>query len=196
MKRKVIKAILTVVAVSVIGTTVTLNKREEEWVTVTIPTETSEMEEVEPVEEEREITYHTYIDEEYIGYVEEISERYNVCPELIMAIIEQESSGNPNAKNADCLGLMQVSERWHKDRMERLGVTSLFDPYGNILVGVDYIVELAETYGDLDMVLMTYNGSSDAEERWINGAPTKYATGIINRSIELEGLHDKLDYGR
>lgn len=190
MKRKVVKAIMTVVAVSVIGTTVTLNKREEEWVTVTIPTETVEMVEVEPVEK-RQITYYTYIDREYISYVEEISEKYNVCPELIMAIIEQESSGNPNAKNADCLGLMQVSERWHKDRMERLGVESLFDPYGNILVGTDYIMELAETYGDLDMVLMTYNGSSDAKDRWIDGTPTKYASNIINRSNELERLHGK-----
>lgn len=116
---------------------------------------------------------------------------YDVCPELIFAIIEKESSGNPNAENGGCYGLMQISERWHRDRMERLGVTDLYDPYGNILVGVDYLMELAEKYEDLDMVLMVYNGSSDAQERWESGNPTEYATSIMNRSMELERLHGK-----
>lgn len=142
-------------------------------------------------EVKQEKIYHTYIDKEYIGYVEEISEMYNVCPELVFAIIERESSGNPNAVNGDCYGLMQVSEYWHRDRMERLGVESLFDPRGNILVGVDYLMELTNRYGDLDMVLMTYNGSSDARERWENGTPTDYATDIMNSSSELQVLHGK-----
>lgn len=187
MKRKVILAIMTVVAVSVIGMTV--KSKKEEWVTVTFPTETTEVEAKVELIEEKE--YHTYIDREYISYVEEISYIYNICPELVMAIIEAESSGNPNAVNGNCKGLMQVSERWHKDRMERLGVTSLFEPYGNILVGVDYINELFDTYGDVEMVLMVYNGSSDARERWENHTPTKYAINIINRSAELERLHGK-----
>lgn len=147
----------------------------------------------ERVKEVKELKqeYHTYIDREYIGYAEEISEMYNVCPELIFAMIEHESSGNPKAENSGCYGLMQISERWHKDRMKRLGVTDLFDPYGNILVGVDYIAELADTYGDLEMVLMVYNGSSDAQERWENNTPTEYAKSIMSRSVELERLHGK-----
>lgn len=133
----------------------------------------------------------TYISKEYQGYIEEISEQYNVCPELIMAIVETESSGKPDAKNGDCKGLMQVSERWHKDRMERLGVTDLYDPYSNILVGVDYFMELAERYEDLPLVLMIYNGSSDAFERSESCNYTDYANKIMNRSIELERLHGK-----
>lgn len=133
----------------------------------------------------------TYLCDEYIGYIEEISEQYCICPELIMAIVERESSGNPDAVNGSCKGLMQVSERWHYDRMERLGVTDLYDPYSNILVGTDYIMELAEKYGDLPMVLMIYNGSSDAAERWENGNYTKYAIGIMERAEHLERLHGK-----
>lgn len=75
-------------------------------------------------------------------YTEDIGEQYNICPELIQAIIERESSYDPYAKNGNCLGLMQVSSRWHSDRMEKLGVSDLYDPYSNILVGTDYLAEL------------------------------------------------------
>ena len=36
------------------------------------------------------------VDEKYGAYCEEIGAKYNICPELLEAIIEQESSGNPN----------------------------------------------------------------------------------------------------
>ena len=41
----------------------------------------------------------------------EYGEMYDICPELLMAMIEAESSGNPKAANGDCEGLMQISER-------------------------------------------------------------------------------------
>ena len=192
MKRKL--AVMTVVEVSIFSIMIIMliSVIREERIKVTeIPVIESEQIPIEVEVQEPEKVYYTYIDKEYIEYAEEISEIYNVCPELIFSIIEHESSGNPNAKNGNCLGLMQVSEKWHQDRMERLGVESLFDPYGNILVATDYLVELFERYGDVDMVLMTYNGSSDAKERWDNGTPTKYATSVIERSMELEMLHGK-----
>lgn len=135
----------------------------------------------------------TYICDEYQTYIYEVADSYNVCPELIMAIVEAESSGNAKAINDDsqCIGLMQVSIKWHKDRMERLGVTDLYDPYSNILVGTDYLMELAEEYGDLYTVLMLYNGTKNAVERSESGNYTEYATKIVNRSYELERLHNK-----
>ena len=70
------------------------------------------------------------VDEKYGAYCEEIGAMYNICPELLEAIIEHESSGNPNAVGADGdIGLMQVVPKWHKDRMERLGVSDLTDEY-------------------------------------------------------------------
>lgn len=109
-----------------------------------------------------------------------------------MAIAEAESGGNPNAENGSCKGLMQVSEKWHKDRMERLGATDLFDENGNILVATDYLYELFEKYADAGMVLMVYNGDSDAVD-YMNGKAelSKYATDILERSAELEKIHGK-----
>ena len=138
-------------------------------------------------------TNDTYVSKDIQSIVEEISVEYNVCPELILAIIEQESSGNQNAVNGDCKGLMQVSEKWHKDRMERIGVTDLFDQYGNILVGTDYLMELANKYDDLYLALMIYSGTSDAFERAETYNWTEYAETIVKRTMELEEIHGKLN---
>ena len=133
----------------------------------------------------------TYISEEIQGYCIEIGESYGVCPELLMAMIETESSGRPDAENGGCKGLMQISEKWHKDRMERLGVTDIYDAYGNILVGTDYLMELAEKYGEISLVLDLYNGNSKAHYNYENGILSKYAGEILERAAELEMMHGK-----
>lgn len=125
------------------------------------------------------------------AYIERVCEPYNICPELIEAMIERESRWNPEAVNGDCMGLMQISERWHRERMERLGVTDLFDPYDNILVGVDYMAELFERYEDPGMVLMVYNGDSRAKDLQATGNLSEYAEWILTRSAELEREHGK-----
>lgn len=133
----------------------------------------------------------TYIKPEYQEYCEIIGEEYNVCPELLMAIIERESSGKSDANNCGCIGLMQIYEKYHKDRMNRLGVSDLKDPYGNILVGTDYLMELADKYEDVGLVLMKYNGDSKANTYWEAGELSEYAAGILERSAELERVRNK-----
>lgn len=102
---------------------------------------------------------------DYYLICEEIGRQYDIDPYLIMAIIDFESNGNANAENGSCKGLMQVSVRWHADRMERLGVTDLFDARSNILVGTDYLAELIEKNGgNIGASLMEYNGDSNWDE--------------------------------
>ena len=133
----------------------------------------------------------TYIAEEYQNYCVEIGNMYGICPELLMAMIESESSGNPNAQNGSCKGLMQVSGKWHKDRMEKLGVVNICDPYGNILVATDYLMELAEKYEDLGLVLDLYNGNSKAMQNAEHGKLSEYASKILYRAEMLERIHGK-----
>lgn len=133
----------------------------------------------------------TYISEKIQSYCVEIGERYGICPELLMAMIEKESSGNPTAENRGCCGLMQISTKWHSDRMKRLGVTDIYDSYGNILVGTDYLMELAEECGDICYVLDKYNGNSKADYNYENGIVSEYADWILERSAELEMIHGK-----
>nr|DAJ74883.1 MAG TPA: hypothetical protein [Caudoviricetes sp.] len=135
----------------------------------------------------------TWISNEYLPYIKEISSEYHICPEMVMAIIEHESSGQANAENGGCKGLMQIYEKYHRDRMERLGVEDLYDPYGNILVGCDYLEELFEKYkGDMSTVLMIYSGTSDALNRTYENR-TEYAKSIMNRTVELERLHEEAE---
>lgn len=136
----------------------------------------------------------TYIDIDLIEYCNEVGEEYGVCPELLEAIIETESSGRADAVNGSCKGLMQVNESSHKDRMKRLGISNIYDKRGNIIVATDYLLELFEKYEDVGTVLMVYNGTSNAVKRGEQGDYTQYAQKIMQRSRELERLHGKLDY--
>lgn len=129
--------------------------------------------------------------EELEEYIEAICEPRHICPELIQAIIERESRWNPEAVNGDCIGLMQISERWHKDRMRALGAKDLKDPFDNIDVGVDYLRELFGRYEDPGMVLMVYNGDSRAKDLQATGNLSEYAEWILTRSAELEREHGK-----
>lgn len=131
----------------------------------------------------------SYIDEEYIQYCVEIGEEYGLCPYILVALIERESSGHPDAKNGSCKGLCQVSEKWHKDRMQRLGVTDIYDPYGNILLAADFIMEMAEDEEEIAVVLGRFHGESHPETKI-----SSYTSGILARSAEMERYYYGPDY--
>lgn len=122
--------------------------------------------------------------------VESICESYpSVDPNIIKSMIWHESRYDSNATNYDgtCVGLMQVSTKWHADRAYRLGVSDFFDPHGNILLGVDYFNELIEKYNDPYLALMVYNmGDSKALKLYRQGKTTKYSRSVMNRANELQ----------
>ncbi len=130
----------------------------------------------------------TFISDTAYDACVEYGEEYGICAELLMAIIERESNGQPDAESKGCKGLMQISAKWHNDRMKRLGVTDIFDERGNIIVGTDYLSELFGRYGDPAIALMVYNGDSRALEE---GYISDYASWILERSTELERIHVK-----
>lgn len=133
----------------------------------------------------------TYLSKEIQGYCVEIGEMYCVQPELLMAIIETESSGDVNAQNGDCIGLMQISTKYHKVRAEHLNAYDMWDTYNNILIACDYLAELLEEHGDIAYCLDIYNGNSQAKYNYENGIMSEYATKVLERSAELERLHGK-----
>lgn len=116
----------------------------------------------------------------------EYGKMYDICPELLMAMIEAESSGDPRAENGDCKGLMQISERWHTVRMAEIGADDIWSETDNIHIGANYLHELFDRYEDVALVLMVYNGESDAVEKAENGYISDYARKILDRSAELE----------
>lgn len=104
---------------------------------------------------------------------------------LALAVIETETGfANVAGDNGDSIGYMQVAQRWHRDRMERLGVTDLWDPYGNFRVGCDFLGELLAAYEDTNKALMAYNmGPKRAAELWEEGIhETKYSRAVLERA--------------
>lgn len=130
----------------------------------------------------------SYISEEVQNVCVKYGEEYGICPELLMAMVEKESSGRPDAENGGCKGLMQISDRWHTDRMKRLGVTDIYDVDGNIHVGADYLSELFARYEDVGIVLMVYHGEKNATQK---EELSDYADWILTRSAELERWNGK-----
>lgn len=133
----------------------------------------------------------TFIDSKYVKYCDEIGEEYDISPELLTAVIEKESRGNAKAVNSyGCKGLCQVSERWHKQRMKKLGVTDLLSPRDNITVAADYIAELCETYEDAYTAMAYYGGWMQRDGR-ISSRGQSYLNTLFDRVAELEKKHGK-----
>ena len=121
--------------------------------------------------------------EEINNYVNVISATYDIDPNLIKSVIQSESEYIPTAKVGACLGLMQVSTYWHSKRAEKLGVTNFYDPHDNILIGVDYLAELFDSYKDPALVLMLYSmDHKTAFKLYSEGKITDYAKTVLARA--------------
>lgn len=120
---------------------------------------------------------------------------YGICPELIESICYQESRFDEQALDASqsCYGLMQVQKISHRERMNELGVSDLYDIDSNVHVATDYLAELFEQYEDVGTVLMVYHGEKDAVLKSERGEVSKYAREILERSYMLEDYHGKHD---
>jgi len=84
-----------------------------------------------------------------------LSEKHDVDPYLVKAVIKAESNFNPNAvspKNAQ--GIMQLVPETASD----YGVINTFDPIENMDGGVRYLKDLLEYFdGDINLSLAAYN---------------------------------------
>lgn len=131
----------------------------------------------------------TKLSDELQQHVYDTCIMYDVDPFTIIAQIEKESSCRAYICNprTGCAGLMQIYEKWHVDRMDRLGVTDLLDGKQNILVGIDYMAELLKRCdGDYIHALMCYNmGGSNADPKFKNGEYSDYAIDIVTRAEQL-----------
>lgn len=117
-------------------------------------------------------------------------EETGVSYELALAVIWKETTyRNIKGDGGDSYGFMQVQKRWHEERMERLGVTDLMDPYSNFLVGCDYLAELAEQDRGIHWMLHAYNGGpSYANELAKAGKVSQYAKNVLKYMNDLGGF--------
>lgn len=111
----------------------------------------------------------------------------HISPFIVFAIIEKESDYDAEAVGdaGESIGLMQIQEKWHQERMEELGLSDLWDSQQNIQTGVDYLLELLDENPDMEWVLNAYNGGCAYADRK-KDTHTEYATYILTRAAELE----------
>lgn len=105
-------------------------------------------------------------------------EEFGVPYELALAVIWTETRyQNITGDGGDSLGYMQIQPRWHKERMDRLGVSDLMEPEGNFRVGCLILSELLAG-GETEDALTRYNTG--------HGGPSEYAARVMGYMEVLE----------
>lgn len=115
-------------------------------------------------------------------------EHHDLAPDLVLALIEIESSGYNFARSrADALGLMQLQPATAKFVARRAGVpwygrNTLFEPGSNVRLGVAYLRQLVDRYDSVPTALAAYNwGPTRISEMLANGEapPGVYSQRVL-----------------
>lgn len=123
---------------------------------------------------------------------------------MVFALIEKESECRWNASGdgGTSWGYMQIAQKWHKERMQRLNCTDLTNPYQNVTVGIDYLKEIQDSLQEVPedvrpyYVLAVYNyGAAGAKENLWNHGVYKYSynTAIMERAAQLKAEKERQD---
>ncbi|MFB5189979.1 lytic transglycosylase domain-containing protein [Alicyclobacillus fastidiosus] len=112
--------------------------------------------------------------------VDTAAAKYDLPSSLLSAVIQQESSFNPNAvSSTGAQGLMQLMP----STAAALGVTNAFDPAQNIDAGAGYLRQLLNQFGgSVPLALAAYNAGPAAVAKY-QGVPPYQETQNYVQSI-------------
>lgn len=135
------------------------------------------------VEKPREVhIYDVPLDGALQEYINGAATYYDIDAALVFAIIGVESNFDVDAigDDGESVGLMQIQQKHHQKRMDKLGSNDLSHPYHNVMVGCDYLAELLGRSDDMNWVLTAYNGGIDyANQCKELGVQTEYAEKVL-----------------
>ena len=113
------------------------------------------------------------------------SEAVDVPVELVYAVILTESSGNPLAKSeADCRGLMQVSEEVWNIFMKGKSWHLAYDREENVRCGIRYLGDLYKMYVSWEKVLRHYHSGNPNSNRAVTN---QYVKKVLKRAGMTSG---------
>lgn len=123
------------------------------------------------------------LSEELQDYIREKCTEYEVPMELVIALIDKESSFRSDVvSTTDDYGLMQINKCNHKWLSSTLGIRNFLDPMENVLCGIYMLSDhLDDTDGNIELALMMYNcGEGGAKRLWGNGIySTSYSHSVM-----------------
>lgn len=133
----------------------------------------------------------------FTSMVNRCSERYKIDPNLIYAIIHQESHFDKSAfSSAGAMGLMQLMPSTALNISKLIGIEAVdnLDLYNisiNIGLGCRYLrMLLDEFYNNIPLALAAYNGGAHNVKRWLR----KKKPGRVDEFIELIGFPETKRY--
>ena len=116
-------------------------------------------------------------------WLQSACEEFEVPYALALGLIEKETFfTNIVGDDGASTGYMQIQQRWHWSRMERLAETDLLDPKGNFRVGCDFLSELYGKYNDWSVALTVYNMGHNP------GFVTDYAKEVMRNYARWQEL--------
>lgn len=126
--------------------------------------------------------------DKYDALILQYAGEYDIEPNMVKAIIKNESSFKPNAKSyVGCIGLMQVNPKFNKG--------DLYNPETNIKAGCRIFRECLDAFnGDKTKALMAYNqGIAGAKKSLSRGVDsTSYSRKVLASYNELNNAKNNI----
>ena len=117
------------------------------------------------------------------SWIREAAKKFGVPESKIAAMIEAESSFDPNASSSvGATGYMQLMP----ETFSGMGYTDINDPRQNILAGTQYMKQLYDKYGDWDLVYAAYNAGPNAVDRYGGIPPYQETQNHVRKVRENE----------
>lgn len=117
----------------------------------------------------------------YESYIRNASNENRIDPELVKAVIKQESNFNRRGvSRKGARGLMQLMPATAR----KLGVQDSFDPWENIRGGTRYLRMMLDTFdGDLVKALAAYNAGPGAVKKYDAVPPYRETQGYVKNVL-------------
>lgn len=133
-------------------------------------------------------------EDQFNVWLSDVCDEYGVQPEIVVAIIEHESGGNPDAVNSTsgAMGLMQIMPGTWEAQVSAIDVVGVelypFNPVDNVYVGIRLLSALMDGRSieyALDCYALGEGGAARRASQMEVYEPTVWTAWILERANEL-----------